>query len=75
MEGNKTKWYFRKEFIVIGFLIVGPLILPLLWANPGISRIAKWVWSVIFILGTVALFALAPILTNKLISMLGEGSF
>lgn len=75
MEENKTKWYFRKEFIVVGFLIVGPLILPLLWANPGISRTAKWVWSVIFIGGTIGLLALAPILMNKLMSMLGTGAF
>ena len=28
------KWYFRTRTIVIGYLIIGPFILPLAWFNP-----------------------------------------
>ena len=33
-----AKWYFRKGFIVIALLSVGPLALPLIWLRPNTSR-------------------------------------
>ena len=51
MQG-KRRWYHQTRYVVIGFLVVGPLILPLLLANPRISRNAKIVWSVIMLLLT-----------------------
>lgn len=32
--GKSSPWYFRKSFIVIAFLCVGPLALPLIWWRP-----------------------------------------
>jgi hypothetical protein len=31
---EKLPWYFRKTFIVIAILSIGPLALPLLWLRP-----------------------------------------
>jgi len=38
---DKLPWYFRKAFIVLAFLSVGPLALPLIWWHPQISRAWK----------------------------------
>jgi len=48
MQG-KRRWYQQTRYLIIGFLVVGPLILPLLWANPRISLKAKITWSVIMV--------------------------
>ena len=44
------KWYFRSAFLIIAFLGVGPLILPLIWLHPRLSRSTKTVLSVMVIL-------------------------
>ena len=38
---DATAWYFRKYFIVLAILSVGPLALPLVWFRPGTSRAWK----------------------------------
>ncbi|MGO9377888.1 MAG: zinc ribbon domain-containing protein [Dissulfurispiraceae bacterium] len=37
----KLPWYFRKTFIIIALLSVGPLALPLIWWRPQTSRAWK----------------------------------
>ena len=32
--GPQMAWYFRKSTIVLVFLVVGPLVLPLIWWRP-----------------------------------------
>ena len=39
--GEKLPWYFRKSFIVIAFLSLGPLALPLIWWHPQTTRAWK----------------------------------
>ncbi len=46
----QNKWYFKPYWLIIAFLCVGPLALPLLWLNPGISRRKKIVISIIIII-------------------------
>ena len=46
----ETKWYFKTYWIVIAFLCVGPLVLPLVWLNPRISRRKKIIVTVIIII-------------------------
>lgn len=43
------KWYFKPYVLVIAFLCVGPLALPLVWFNPGLSRKNKTVVSIVII--------------------------
>lgn len=37
----KGKWYHSNGSVILSFLCVGPLALPLVWANPRYSRTAK----------------------------------
>ena len=41
LEEEKIKWYFRKSFIIVAFLFVGPLALPLIWWRPQTTRAWK----------------------------------
>ena len=41
IASEKTKWYFRKSFIVIAVGCVGPLVLPLIWWRPQTSKAWK----------------------------------
>ncbi|MFH0838704.1 MAG: zinc ribbon domain-containing protein [Candidatus Omnitrophota bacterium] len=44
---EKEKWYFRTSTLIIGFLCVGPLILPFVWINPRFSMRTKVIVSII----------------------------
>jgi len=44
-----VKWYFRSGTLLVGFLVVGPLILPLVWFHPKLSATAKMVLTVIMV--------------------------
>ncbi len=50
IEPPKEKWYFSISTLVIGFLCVGPFVLPLVWANPNFGRKVKIVLSVAIII-------------------------
>ena len=39
----KTPWYAKPVTLVVGFLTVGPFMLPLVWFNPAYSRRKKFV--------------------------------
>lgn len=61
------KWYFKPYALVIGFLGIGPFILPFLWMNPRVSRRGKIIWSLIvigisYLLATLVLNAVKPII-------------
>lgn len=43
----KPKWYFQRSSIIIGFLILGPFVLPLIWYNPSFSMSKKIIYTVI----------------------------
>jgi predicted nucleic acid-binding Zn ribbon protein len=38
---EKMQWYFRKSFIIVAVLSVGPLALPLIWWRPQTTRAWK----------------------------------
>lgn len=42
---TKLKWYFKSSFLVITFLIVGPLVLPLIIWHPTFSPSKKLFFS------------------------------
>ena len=60
------KWYFKPYSVVITFLVVGPLALPLVWFNPGLSRRNKTVVTIIII---VVSYLLGILLVNSLKSI------
>jgi predicted nucleic acid-binding Zn ribbon protein len=41
ISAQQIEWYFRKSFIVIAILCVGPLALPLIWWHPQMTRAWK----------------------------------
>jgi len=54
--GQKPQWYFKTSTAIVGFLIIGPFIIPLVWFNPRYSYIKKIILTVIFIVISVILF-------------------
>jgi hypothetical protein len=36
-----TKWYFKTNWMVISFLMIGPFALPFVWYHPRLGRNAK----------------------------------
>ncbi len=51
----KTKWYYTNSTVLIGFLFVGPLILPLVWFNPNYKWPIKLALTVLMIALTIIL--------------------
>ncbi|GMV92558.1 MAG: hypothetical protein AMXMBFR82_23360 [Candidatus Hydrogenedentota bacterium] len=50
----RTRWYYEPVWILIlGFAVIGPLVLPLVFKSPKLSRGAKWGISVAVILYTL----------------------
>lgn len=54
-DKDKRKWYFKSWPLVVSFLCVGPFMLPLVWANPGLSKKWKIIISVVIIVLTYLL--------------------
>jgi hypothetical protein len=40
-QAKKTEWYFKTSTIIVGFFVVGPFIIPLIWINPRYSKTKK----------------------------------
>jgi hypothetical protein len=61
----KVKWYYKTYSLVIGFLCVGPLVLPFVWLNPYYSRTKKIVISIAMLIVTyfMAIFFIGSIKT------------
>jgi len=55
IKKDKGPWYFRTATIVIGFLMVGPFIIPLVIFNPKYKLATKIIITVIMILVSWAL--------------------
>jgi hypothetical protein len=62
-----SDFYYRKPYVVVMLLLVGPLALPLLWQSPQFSRFARWVWTAI-VAAAVVMFVATPYLLNWLIN-------
>jgi hypothetical protein len=50
-SAEKIPWYFRKSFIIVAVLSVGPLALPLIWWRPHTTR----AWKVGLTIGILVL--------------------
>ncbi len=55
---EKEKWYFKRSSLIIGFICVGPLILPLVWSNPHFSGKRKVIISAVVVILSLFLAAL-----------------
>lgn len=52
---QKKDWKQRKSTIILGFLCVGPFVLPLVWYNPKLDFTQKMIITLIILLITVVL--------------------
>ena len=53
LKESKPSWYFRTSTLIVGFLCVGPFIIPLIWINPNYSTMKKIVLTFILFVVTV----------------------
>lgn len=58
-DNNQQKWYFKTRSIVISFLLIGPFMLPLVWANPRFSKKVKVIISLTVIILTCLLILIS----------------
>ena len=49
---SHVKWYFKIKTLIIGFLCVGPFVLPLVWFNPDLNWKKKIIISIVIIILT-----------------------
>jgi predicted nucleic acid-binding Zn ribbon protein len=54
-KDGSVKWYHKTSVVVISVLCFGPLALPLILYNPQYSLTSKIIWTIIIIVGTLAL--------------------
>ncbi len=52
---EKPKWFFKTSSLVVGFLFVGPFILPVIWFNPRFSTMKKIIFSLIVFIVSIIL--------------------
>ena len=73
-DGPKGKWYFKKGPLILSLIFIGPLALPLLWANPRYSALAKVFWSAVILGITIGLALVTHQLLQFLLKQLSEMS-
>ncbi|HEX9142658.1 MAG TPA: hypothetical protein VGA09_00205, partial [Candidatus Binatia bacterium] len=66
-----SDFYYRRPYVVVMLLLVGPLALPLLWQSPHFSRFARWAWTVI-VAAAVIMFIATPYFVDWLIKEAAE---
>ncbi|MBU1122464.1 MAG: zinc ribbon domain-containing protein [Candidatus Omnitrophota bacterium] len=61
----QVKWYHKTHNLIIGFLCVGPFILPLIWFNPAYSQRKKIIISsIVLVLSSLLLITLIGSIIN-----------
>ncbi len=48
----QLKWYFKTSFLILAFLILPPLVLPLIWFHPQLSKPVKIITCVAIVVIT-----------------------
>ena len=66
-QQKKEQWYYGNPAIIVAFLFVGPLALPLVFANPYMSKRKKIVASLIIIVLTLLLLKVTISSIDKII--------
>ena len=66
LNKENLPWYFRKSTLVIGFLMIGPFILPLVWLHPRYSPAKKIILTLIAALISFILFKLMAVALQQL---------
>ena len=56
LQKKKAQWHFKTSTLVVGFCLVGPFIIPLIWLNPHYSKTKKTILIGACIVITVILY-------------------
>ncbi len=70
-DKEKIKWYFATPTVVIALLCLGPLALPLVWANPRYKIITRLIVTILVIGFTVLFMYLLDYTYAQLMEQLG----
>jgi hypothetical protein len=62
----KPKWYTKSSTLVVAFLVVGPLVLPLVWSNREYSTHKKVIITVLVLLATFAMIKMMGVMLQKM---------
>ena len=68
----KTKWYYSTSAVVIGLLCLGPLALPLVWANPKYKVTTKIIITIVVIAVTIWLCQLMGQMYQRLTKQIND---
>ncbi|MBN1869697.1 MAG: zinc ribbon domain-containing protein [Candidatus Omnitrophica bacterium] len=52
-QAKEISWYFKPSTLVLGFCLIGPLIIPLIWFHPRYSNTKKAVLTLVCIAVTI----------------------
>ena len=64
-KSSQPKWFFKKSSLIVGFLFVGPFILPVVWLNPNYSRFKKiWISSIMLVITIILCIVLKQSLNS-----------
>ena len=55
-EKPKDKWYYSLPSLLVSFMVVGPFMLPLLWAKPGLTVRTKIICTIIVLILSYFIF-------------------
>jgi len=67
-DKSKEKWYFRDSTLIIGIIVVGLAMLPLVWVNPRFSGRKKVIVSILIVVVSIIL----AVVTINAVKLLGN---
>lgn len=67
-QKTHARWYQTNTFLIVGFLVVGPFILPLVWFNPRFNIKTKIIWTTVIAVITALLILLLERAVSQLMS-------
>ena len=53
---TKKKWYFSSSSLIVSFIVVGPFMLPLLWAKPELSVKTRIIYTIVILVLSYLIF-------------------
>ena len=67
-EKPKERWYYSLPSLLVSFMVVGPFMLPLLWAKPGLTAKTKIICTIIILILSYFIFIVFMKSINSIIS-------
>ena len=63
---GSIRWYHRPAVVILAVLAAGPFALPLVWYNPGLKKIYKWIITVLVLALTAYIVMISIDVVKKL---------